>query len=102
MFSCSTAVGVLAQSEAGDEQKPTSSVLLPLLSPSLLLLLFFVLLQDKLSQEQQQQEEEVKQPDDGPGEKVPDLEEEDGDKTKELLERLKALEVILFPSADLG
>ncbi|XP_075897538.1 nck-associated protein 5-like isoform X3 [Nelusetta ayraudi] len=47
---------------------------------------------DKLSQEQQQQEEEVKQPDDGPGEKVPDLEEEDGDKTKELLECLKALE----------
>lgn len=49
--------------------------------------LFFVLFQDKLYQE--------KQSDDGPGETVPDLEEqgEDGDKTKELLVRLRDLEV---------
>lgn len=56
--------------------------------------LFFALFQDKLYQGKQQ-EEEVKQSDNGPGEKVPDLEEkgEDGDKTKELLVRLKNLEV---------
>lgn len=64
------------------------------LSSNLLLPLFFVLFQDKLYQEKQQ-EEEVKQSDDGPGETVPDLEEEgeDGDKTKELLVRLRDLEV---------
>lgn len=63
-------------------------------SNPLLLFVFFVLFQDKLYQEKQQ-EEEVKQSDDGAGEKVPDLEEEgeDGDKTKELLVRLKDLEV---------
>lgn len=55
---------------------------------------FFVLFQDKLYQEKQQ-EEELKQSDNGPGEKVPNLEEgrEDGDKTKELMVRLKDLEV---------
>lgn len=66
---------------------------------SVALLLPLLLLQDKLSQEQEP-EEEMKQPDRSPGEKVPDLEEEQqeeeedgGDKTKELVERLKTLEV---------